>query len=140
MGLGIRVFIIDDDVSIQRISVARWEKLHNRDPKEHFSRYADKCVRSATVVLEFADRKPIAVNRTFFSLLYFDSDGRLDIDKMDEEMRLSAEVMEPVVGEQEPMNIIDARWRFAREGYKNRFKWTPSPKINDSIMTAIFGE
>ena len=138
MGLGTRVFIVDDNNSIRRVPVARWDSLHNHDPNECFPEYANKGIRCAVVILEFVDRKPVAVNRTFFSIVYFDSDGRLDSSKVKEEKRLIAEVTEPIFREQRPSNIINALSKFSRAGHKHRFKWTPSQEILDLIQKAIF--
>ncbi len=140
MGLGIRIFFIDDEDSIHRIPVSRWNKLQNRDSDEHFTEHAGKCVRSAMVVLEFVNRKPVAVNRTFFSQLYFNSIGQLDVDKISDAMRLAADITEPdFLAMPQKSNIIDAKKQFSNKIYQNLFKWTPTPKINDAITKAIFG-
>lgn len=35
----------------------------------------------------------------------------------------------------------DERFKqYARKRYKNEYLWTPSPEIEESIMTAIFGK
>jgi len=140
MGLGLRIFFVDDDDSIHRIPVSRWDKLRDRNSGERFPEHAGKCVRSAMVVLELANRKPVAVNRTFFTQLYFNSNGQLDDDKILDAAKLAADITELDFLEQpEKTNIIDAKKQFSTKIYQNLFKWTPTPKINDAITKAIFG-
>lgn len=140
MGIGTRVFIIDDDDSIHRIATALYDRLLHRDPGECIPAYSGKSIRCATVILEVAGRMPLSVIETYYSILYFDSEGRLDSDMLDKAMLLAAGSMKPVFEEQWPSNIIDSQWKFARKSYANRFKWTPSPKMEASIMAAIFGD
>ena len=40
MGVAIWIFIVNDDYSIQRFPLTRFERLIERDPKEHLSKYA----------------------------------------------------------------------------------------------------
>ena len=141
MGLGMRIFFVDDEDSIHRIPVSRWDKLQDRNSDEHFPEHAGKCVRSAMVVVELVNRKPVAVNRTFFSQLYFDSNGKLDDDKISDAARLASDITEPNFLEvPKDSNIIDAKKQFSKKTYQNLYKWTPTPKINDAITKAIFGD
>ena len=140
MGLGLRIFFVDDEDSIHRIPVSRWDKLQDSDSDEHFPEHAGKCVRSAMVVLELVNRKPVAVNRTFFSQLYFNSNGQLDVDKILDAARLASDITElDFLEAPKKTNVIDAKKQFSTKIYKNLFKWTPTPQINDAITKAIFG-
>ena len=47
MGIGIRVFLVDDDDSIKRLPLTRYERLARRDPKERLPQHAGKRVRFA---------------------------------------------------------------------------------------------
>ncbi len=61
MGLGSRIFIVNDDQSIEKLSLARFERLFRQDPDERLSKYAGKRVKYAHVILELKNRKPVEV-------------------------------------------------------------------------------
>jgi len=52
MGLSIRIFIVEEDDTIKRFPLARYERLHKRDPDERFFKYAGKRVRYALIVVD----------------------------------------------------------------------------------------
>ena len=76
MGLSIRVFIVEDDDTIKRLPLARYERLLNRDPDERLSRYAGQRVRYALIVVNLVNRKPIEVVKDEYAYLDFDKEGR----------------------------------------------------------------
>ena len=59
MGHGFRVFIVDDDDSLHRLSMTRFQRLLNSEPDECLRQYAGKQKRLAFVTLEVAKRKPL---------------------------------------------------------------------------------
>ena len=60
MGIGCRVFLIGDNDSLQRISMARLDRLLHFDRRESLQQYAGKRVRCATVILEVAGRQVLS--------------------------------------------------------------------------------
>ena len=138
MGIGLRVFLIGDDDSIQRLSLARYERLLRRDPQERLPRYAGKRVRYAMAILEVADRRPVEVIRIQYSFLHFDSKGSIDAADQEREARLGLEMLPPVPKEPDSPHVVDARHRFAKKRYHDEYKWTPTPEIEAAIVEAIF--
>jgi len=59
MGIGIRIFLVNDDDSIRRFPLTRFERLIRRDPEERLRPFAGKPVRCAEVALKLEQRKPI---------------------------------------------------------------------------------
>lgn len=47
MGLGIRIFMVDEDDSLHRLALARYERLLRDDPDESIKEYAGMRVRYA---------------------------------------------------------------------------------------------
>ena len=47
MGLGLRIFIINDDDTIRRFPFSRYERLLQGDSKERLPQYAGKKIRFA---------------------------------------------------------------------------------------------
>ena len=76
MGLSIRIFIVEDDDTIKRLPLSRYERLLKRDPDERLSKYASKRVRYALIVVELINRKPKEVVRDEYAYLDFDKEGR----------------------------------------------------------------
>ena len=140
MGLGLRIFLVNDDDSIQRLSVARYERLLRGDPRESLPQYAGKRMRYALVVLEVEQRKPVAINRIQYNFIFFDSEGRIDASEREKAARLALEMLPPLPPmEPKPEQVIVARHKFAKRRYDNHYKWTPTPEIEAAIVKAIFG-
>lgn len=56
MGEGLRIFIVNDDNSLKRLALRRYERLMQRDPDISFPQYAGKRVQYAEVAIEFENR------------------------------------------------------------------------------------
>jgi hypothetical protein len=138
MGLGIRVFFVKEDGSLEHLPLGRYNRLLRHDARERLHEYAGKRIRSAVMVVETINRKPIEIVKSQFSYLLFDSDGRLYAERDEGEARLAMEMLEPVTAEKDKQ-VIDARHKFARRRYARQYKWEPSPEIKQAIQKAIFG-
>jgi len=76
MGIGLRIFLVNDDDSLERLAVARYERLLRRDPKERLPQYAGKRVRYALVAYEVENRIPVEILKIEYNYLSLDSEGR----------------------------------------------------------------
>ncbi|UCG66691.1 MAG: hypothetical protein JSW12_06675 [Deltaproteobacteria bacterium] len=139
MGTGLRIFPVNDDDSIQRLSVARCERLLRGDPRESLPQNAGRRVRYALVALDLVNRKPVDVTHLEYGILCFDSKGHIDATEQEKEWRLGAKLMSPLLIENHPRQVIDAGHRFARKRYDDRYRWTPTEEIVAAIVKAIFG-
>ena len=140
MGTGLRIFLIHDHDTLQRLSVSRYERLLRRERNEIHPEYAGKRIRYAIAILTLAGRKPLAINRIDYSVLSFDSEGRIDTSDQKRQARLAIDSFPPLQQDQDSGQIIDARKRFAKKRYDNQFKWTPNPATEAAIISAIFGD
>lgn len=139
MGIGLRIFLVDDDDSIKRFPLTRFEKLIWRDPKVKLTQYAGKRVRFIEVALELKQRKPVQIIRFQPFVLSFDSEGLIDEAEKEKERRLIAEVISAPIRKREPGNVIDAHHRFAKKHVEHRYRWTPTVEIEKAVLDAIFG-
>jgi hypothetical protein len=139
MGIGLRIFVVDDDDSIKRFPLTRFEKLIWRDPEVKLSQYAGKRVRFIEVALELEQRKPVQIIRFQPFVLSFDSEGLVDQAEQEKERRLIAEVISAHLGNRDPGNVIDAHHRFAKKHVEHRYRWTPTVEIEKAVLDAIFG-
>ena len=140
MGIGLRIFLVNDDDSIQRVSLARYQRLLRRDPEERLPEIAGRRIRYAMVILEMADRKPLEILRIQYSFLHFDSEGSVNVAEQEREKKLAMEIVPPLATERRGPHVVDSRHKFAQKRYDDRYKWTPSPEIEAAIVEAIFGK
>ena len=138
MGIGCRIFFVDDNDSIQRISMARLERLLHFDRAESLPQYTGKRVRCAMVFLEVAGRQVLAISHIEYSLLQFNDKGRIDKKEWEKGMRLGMELLPPILDGEYPKQVINAHHRFARRRYEHEFKWRPSRKLEKVIVAAVF--
>ncbi len=138
MGLGLRLYIVNDDDSLVRIPWARYEGMLKRDPKERLPQYAGQRVRCVEVVLELENREPIAIIRIDYFLLKFDARGRVDATEQKREMMLALDLLSLPNFPDEPRKVIKASHRFAKRRLEHSFKWMPSKTIESAIREAIF--
>jgi len=137
MGIGIRVLLVDDDDSIKRLPLTRYERLVRRDPNEQLLQYAGKRVRFAEVAVKLEERKPVQILRAVYGILPFDSEGKIDAVEYEKEVRLGAEMMPPILADRRSPKIVDAKHKFAKKRFDDQFRWEPTPQIEKSIVEAI---
>ena len=138
MGLGCRVFLIGDKDSLQRISMARLDRLLHFDRRESLQQYAGKRVRCAMVFLEVAGRQVRGIRNIDYFSLQFDDEGRIDKKEWEKGMRLGMELLPSILNEEHPKKVINAQHRFAKRRYEHEFKWKPSRKVEEAIVAAVF--
>ena len=137
MGLGMRIFIVKDDDSLERLPFGRYNRLIRHDARERLPEYAGKRVRCAVIVVESINRKPVEILKCQYSYISFYSDGMLKKGG-EGEVKLAMDMLEPVIIER-AKQVVDARHKFARKRYAREYRWEPSPEIEASIHKAIFG-
>jgi len=62
MGLSIRIFTVEEDDTLKRLPMTRFDRLLKRDPDESLPKYAGKRVRYALIVVELINRRPKDTN------------------------------------------------------------------------------
>ena len=140
MGISIRIFFVNDYDSLKRIPLARYERLLKGDPEVRFEEYANKRVRYALIILEIVNRKPVDIIQTQYSILSFDSNGRIDAGEFEKEIHLGLQMLPPAKADLSFLNVVDARDRFAKKSFHDKLIWTPTKEIETRIMKAIFGK
>ena len=138
MGLSIRVFIVEDNDTIKRLPLTRYERLINRSPDERLLEYAGKRVRYALIVVDLVNRRPIEIVRDEFGFLDFDEEGGLKLSELGKEESLAFDMLTPLLSDQTNSQVIDARHKFAKKRYFDKFSWTPTDEIVVEIAEAIF--
>ena len=138
MGISIRIFLINDDDSIQPLAYAKYERLLNDDPNERLIQFAGKRVRYALVAVNLENRKPVEILKAQYAYLSFDSEGRLDRDIFEEEIRVGMDAAPPLLMDENKGSVIDAKHLFAQKRFLHQFTWSPTDEIEKQIIRAIF--
>ena len=89
------------------------------------------------VFVEAAGRRILAIRNIDYFLLHFDAKGRIDKKEWEKGLRLGMELLPSLHDEEHPKKVIDAQHRFAKRRYEHEFKWKPSRKVEEAIVTAI---
>jgi len=137
MSITVWIFIVNDDDSILRFSLARFERMIGRDPNECLPQYAGKRVRYVEVALELEQREPVEILRILYLVLPFNSEGRVDAAEQENERRLGAEMIPPIM-DRGSKQIVEAGHLFAKKRFDNEYRWTPTPEIEAAIINAVF--
>src|SRR5438132_12074541 len=141
MGIGMRVFFVESDDRLKRISLRRFEGLmDHRVGMEPLPEYAGQRLRYAFVILETENRKPVAITHIDCAILKFDETGRVDSDDWNRQGHLAVEVLPFPLPENRRGPVIDARRRFSKKLYAQLYRWQPSSQITKAIENAIFGQ
>ena len=137
MGVGLRIFIVNDDNSLKRLPLKTYEGLMKRDPDLSFPQYAGKRVRYVEVAIEFENRKPVNALRMQYFMMHFDSKGRIEAAVEDDLISLGANLV-PIVNFKKDCVVIDAQHLFAKKRFDHQFRWMPTSEIKTAILKAIF--
>ena len=138
MGIGCRVFLLDQNDSVQRISMARLDRLLHFDRRESLPQYSSKRVRCAMVFVEVAGRIVLSIRNVDYFLLTFDAKGQIDKKEWERGIRFVMDLLPPIADKEYPKKIINAQHRFAKRRYEHEFKWKPDRKSEERIVTAAF--
>ena len=137
MGISVRVFLVDDNDSLQRIPMTRLDRLLHFDRAESLLQYAGKRVRCAMVFLEVAGRRVLSIRNIDYFWLSFDDKGGINKKEWEKGMRLGMELLPSILDGEYPKQVINAQHRFAKRRYEHEFKWKPSRKVEQAIVVAI---
>jgi hypothetical protein len=139
MGLSIRIFILNEDDTLRRLPLNRFNLLYRGEPEERLTEYAGKRLRYVLVVTELKNRKPVGILRTQYSYFAFDSQGRLRDDEREKATRLSMDMIKPIEFEGNNGGVINARHKFAKKRFEHEYTWQPSPELEATIFKRVLG-
>ena len=135
MRIGFRHYLLDAQGALYHVPNAAFDRML-RDPVRHrLPRFAGQRVRSAEIAVALMNGKPIAVERSSFSMLTFKKNGALVSPLSDRHVRARAELAlaleQPVRG----TVVEDAGSRFLARGGQ----WSPSPAVRRRIEQTALG-
>ncbi len=140
MGIACRAFLVDDNDSLQKISMAKLDRLLHFIRAESLPQYSGRRVRCAMVFVEVAGRRVLGIRNIDYFLLTFDDKGRIDRKEWEKGMRLGMDLLPFIPDGEHPKQIVNAQHRFAKRRYEHEFKWKPSLKVEEAIVSAVFAK
>lgn len=84
-------------------------------------------------------RKPLRIIHTYYELLPFDAEGRIDRAEWERGSHLAMDALNFGVKRERNVKIIHTEHLFTKRRYEHEFMWKPSRKIEKAIEDAIFG-
>ncbi len=143
MGTGYRVFLVDQDDQLHKISQRRFNELVGGDKPVLIDFVGEDKVRCANVVYETDQRRPSRIIHEEYFLLPLDADGMLDRARLDEERMLLVQARSPLEGNKmivrKEGSVIDGTRIFAEKRAKQENLWQPSHELQERIRKAVFG-
>ena len=88
MGTSVRIFLVQDDGSLKRFPLARFERLFQHHPDESLPQYAGKKIRYALVIVDLVNREPVEILVIQYNFITFNSKGKIDPGELQRQMRL----------------------------------------------------
>lgn len=126
--------MLDAEDVVYRIPNAAFDRLLNDPVRHRLLRFAGQRVRTAEIAVALLNGKPIAVERSWFSILTFKKNGALDSPLSDRHVRARAELALSLDPPRLSTAVADAGNRFLARGGQ----WTPSPALRRRIeQTAL---
>jgi len=138
MGKGVRIYFVTDDDLLEKVSVARWDRLNNCHPAECFPEYAGKKMRYIIAILETENRKPICFTYTECGHMFFDTEGRRDEDEWHKQLQLVGQGMSWLALDRKDTNVIWAGDWFAQKTYQHKYKWEMTQELLTKLVYEVF--
>lgn len=140
MSIGTRLFFLDNEDRIHRISVSKFNRFYlQNDENETFPDFAGQRVRYALVFVALEDRQPVGVKYVDYGVITFNGEGKLDNEVYTRSLHLAADMMSVYWPNKENEGVLDATGRFAQKQHQHEYRWKPTPEIEEALSRAIFG-
>src|SRR5271168_2456725 len=122
MRVAFRHFLLDRESTLYRLPSAALDRMLHNPTGHRLARFAGQRVRSAEVVVEMMNGRPLVVLRSVFNMLTFKSDGTLVCPLRDRHVRARAELALTLEQPLRDTAVADVSTRFLARGGQ----WKPS--------------
>lgn len=138
MGLSSRLFLLSADDKLHALAGTAFMRMLRREEVARVPDFAGQRVRQASVVVEVVNGRPSRMVRWTFSVLDIDTDGLLDVERLNAQQfaRLDAQFGRSGPVENTSSPIVDASSRFVARGGS----WTPDELLLRHIEAAALGQ
>jgi hypothetical protein len=135
MRVALRHFLLDREGTLYRLPSATLDRMIENPSRHRLAHFAGQRVRSAEVVVEMHNGRPIAVLRSVFNMLTFKSNGTLVPPLQDRHIRARAELALAFGAPTGHASVAEASTRFVARGGQ----WKPSAAIMRRIEKTALG-
>ena len=137
----VRQFFVSDDDEIFRVPNTKFERLLKGSFEEKTERFAGKRVRTAEIIVQVENRRPLQVLRAIYYYLHFNEKGILDYDRFMKDGGIVANAGIPdIFVEKVQSNLINAQQEFAKKQRDHTVWWKPSMQLERNILDASIDE
>ena len=137
----IRIFLVSDDDEIFRVPNTKFDRMLKGSFAEKVDIFSGKRVRTAEIVVQIENRKPIQVLRAIYYYLHFNKDGILDCDRFLKDGAIVANAGTPSFLEEKSQgNLINAKKEFAKRQRNHTVWWKPNMQLERNILDASIDE
>ena len=131
------MFLVHDDDSVERIALARFERLvGQRDRSERWPEHAGKRLRYAMIYLK-TDEDEMEVLHTDFAFLDIDAEGRHSAEAFRKSMQDAMNMMGGSLYTFSGASNVVGEQAFAQRRYKVEHKWEPNPATIKALRDAL---
>ena len=139
MGISSRMFLLDQDDDLYQLPNSTFGRMLQDPASNPITRFANKRVRMADLLVELLDRQPIRVVSSTYGIFTFNPDGCFDPNTFErQQWALAEHALAPLSIEfGGTSTVIDAKTRFVAQGGR----WTPSRalacRIGDAALERV---
>jgi hypothetical protein len=135
MRVALRHFLLDREGALYRLPSTALDRMLDNPTRHRLARFAGQRVRSAEVVVEMKNGRPIAVLRSVFNMLTFKSNGTLVPPLQDQHVRARAELALALDAPARHASVAEASTRFVARGGQ----WKPPAALARRIEQTALG-
>ena len=135
MRVAFRHFLLDREGALYRLPNATFDRMLRHPVRHRLPRFAGQRARSAEIAVAMTNGKPIAVERSSFSILMFKNNGTLVPPLSDRHVRARAELALALEQPIRDTAVADASTRFLARGGQ----WSPAAAVRRRIEQAALG-
>lgn len=138
MGLSSKLYLLSADDTVFTLASAAFMRMLRREDVARVPEFAGQRVRQASVAVETVNGNPARILHCTFSMLDFDRDGVLDVDRhLAQQFARVDDFFEPArPAHGEAGRIVDAASRFVARGGS----WEPNQRLMRRIQAAALGQ
>jgi hypothetical protein len=137
LGWSTRLFLLSSDDELHRLASNTFSRMLRHDASCRLPDFAGQRVRMVGVTVELADRVVLGVRHRSFSILEFDVDGKLDVQRLNTQQVSRLDAMLEGTFAQRPSGtiVVDAKSHFLARGGT----WEPDRQLLRRIEAAALG-
>lgn len=138
MGLGRKIFILEDTGDIRPIPNRLYDQLADGTSTATFPEYMNKQVKVLELFLEFRDRKPKKIYSTEKIFFKFDNNGKIDPAKNDLISRDVGNILSSIFSVKRGDILSELKPDLESLKFKDKYTWKISDEELEKVENLVF--